>query len=103
MLHQFIRHRPIKGILFALVAISGIGAITMLLWNALLTELFGLPVISFLQALGLLILSRIIFGHGPGRSHRSWDGSHWSADWHHRHSHQTDSVEDEDTGVQPAD
>ena len=37
-----------------------------LLWNWLLPPLFGLPVVTFWQALGLLVLSRILFG-GVGR------------------------------------
>ncbi len=32
----------------------------MLLWNWILPSLFGLPPISFLQSLGLLIMSRIL-------------------------------------------
>jgi hypothetical protein len=32
------------------------GAIFMLLWNALLPQIFGIAAISFLQSLGLLIL-----------------------------------------------
>lgn len=48
------------------------GQLVRLLWNALLPELFGWPEITFWQALGLLVLSRILFGgsgfHGSGRS-----------------------------------
>jgi len=33
----------------------------MLLWNWLMPELFGLPTITFLQAIGLNILTSIIF------------------------------------------
>lgn len=44
----------------AFVAIGGV--IVRLLWNALLPAIFGLPVISFWQAIGLLALSRILFG-----------------------------------------
>ena len=52
------------------------GTIVKLLWNALLPPLFGWPVVSFWQALGLLALCRILFGgvggHGRGyRSHRT--------------------------------
>jgi hypothetical protein len=36
--------------------------LAMLLWNALLPELFGLPVISWLQAVGLFVLCRVLFG-----------------------------------------
>jgi hypothetical protein len=35
---------------------------TMLLWNALLPEIFGIPEINFWQALGILVLSKILFG-----------------------------------------
>ena len=37
-------------------------AMTMLLWNALLPGIFELPKIDFWQALGLLVLSRLLFG-----------------------------------------
>lgn len=46
------------------VAIALFAYITMLLWNALLPEIFNLPVIGFWQAAGLLILSRLFFGFG---------------------------------------
>ncbi|MDR2835736.1 MAG: hypothetical protein LBV69_05985 [Bacteroidales bacterium] len=45
-----------------LVAIAGFSAIVMLLWNWLVPAIFGLAVISFWQALGLLVLSHILFG-----------------------------------------
>lgn len=38
------------------------GTIVRLLWNGLLPELFGFPQVTFWQALGLLALSRILFG-----------------------------------------
>jgi hypothetical protein len=45
------------------------GAAAMLLWNWLLPTIVGLPEITFLQAVGLLALSRILFGGigGMGR------------------------------------
>ena len=50
------------------------GELVMHLWNWLLPGLFGLHTIGFWQALGLLLLSRILFGgfggHGNGRRHR---------------------------------
>jgi len=45
-----------------LLAIAGFGTITMLLWNALLPSIFGLACINFWQALGLLVLARILLG-----------------------------------------
>jgi len=48
------------------------GELVMRLWNWLLPPLFGWRLITFWQALGLLVLCRILFGglghHGPGRS-----------------------------------
>jgi Ca2+/H+ antiporter, TMEM165/GDT1 family len=68
--------RKVAGII--LIAIAGIfifGSIVMLLWNALLPVLFHFPVISFWQALGLLLLSKLLFGGfrggGWGRG-RQW-------------------------------
>src|SRR5437868_853203 len=42
------------------------GEAVKLLWNWLLPRLFGWPAVTFRQALGLLVLSRILFG-GVGR------------------------------------
>jgi len=48
----------------AFIAIGG--TIVMQLWNWLLPPLFGWREVTFWQALGLLVLSRILFG-GLGR------------------------------------
>ena len=54
------------------------GEVVMHLWNWLLPPLFGWRTLTFWQALGLLLLCRILFGglghsgHGPGR--RRWRG-----------------------------
>jgi hypothetical protein len=45
-----------------LVFIAAGGAIVRLLWNWLLPPLLGLPQITFWEALGVLALSRILFG-----------------------------------------
>lgn len=42
--------------LLRVAAIAGFGAVFMLLWNALLPQIFGIAAINFLQSLGLLIL-----------------------------------------------
>jgi hypothetical protein len=61
------------GILTMLVTCAVFAVAAMLLWNALLPEIFALPQISYLQAVGLLILARLLFGgiggdlHGGGR------------------------------------
>jgi hypothetical protein len=52
-------------IMLATLAIFGIGV--MLLWNALLPAIFGLPALNYWQAAGLLLLSWILFGGLDGR------------------------------------
>jgi Ca2+/H+ antiporter, TMEM165/GDT1 family len=39
-----------------------IGFVVMLLWNAILPDVLGVKIITFWQALGLLLLSKILFG-----------------------------------------
>jgi hypothetical protein len=47
-------------------------AVTMWLWNWLMPEIFKLPAIGFWQAVGILLLSQILFKGGHvGRAGRS--------------------------------
>ena len=63
--------RVIGFILMAIIGVLVFGNIVMWLWNALMPVIFHLPIITFPQALGLLVLSKILFssfrGGGPGR------------------------------------
>ena len=64
-----------KGLLFLLffsTAILIFGFVVMGLWNALLPAIIGVKAISFIQALGILLLSKILFGGFGGRG---WRGS----------------------------
>lgn len=70
--HWFLR--GLKFILVAIVAVTLFGFVAMHLWNWLMPALFGWKLISFWQALGLLILGRILFGGFHGRPRR---GMHW--------------------------
>ena len=68
---------------FAVLGVLGMIAFTfivMWLWNWLVPDLFGGPVITYLQTLGLLLLSKILFsGVGKGGSHHhSGHGHHCS-------------------------
>jgi len=59
--------------ILAMLAFAAIGGeIVMKLWNWLLPPIFGWRLITFWQALGILVLCRVLFGgfgmHGPGRS-----------------------------------
>ncbi|WP_319761118.1 hypothetical protein [Maridesulfovibrio sp.] len=51
-----------KVILKVLAAIGLFGLLTMWLWNMLLPDIFGLPEISLFQSIGLLVLTRLLFG-----------------------------------------
>jgi hypothetical protein len=57
-----------------LVAFAAFGFITMWLWNTLMPLIFHLPVITFWQTVGLLVLSRLLLGGmgGHGRGHQPW-------------------------------
>lgn len=68
MKERFKGRRIGKGIVFVLIAGTVFTALVMYLWNWLMPEIFGLTSITFWQALGLLVLSKILFGGGkrPG-------------------------------------
>jgi len=61
-----------KGIALGLLFVTATTFATMLLWNNLATAIFGLPVISFFQALGLMILGRLLTGGFGPRGRGGW-------------------------------
>jgi hypothetical protein len=63
--------RALKIGMFTVAAIAVLGYVVMSLWNWLLPPLTGWHALGFGQALGLLVLCRILFG-GHGRR-----GGHW--------------------------
>ena len=54
--------RGIMFFVFFIAAVVVFGAIVMGLWNAILPDVIGVKAITFLQALGILLLSKILFG-----------------------------------------
>jgi hypothetical protein len=78
--------RALKIVVIVIVAIMVFGFVTMHLWNWLMPAVFGLGAITFTQALGLLVLSKILFGgfhrHGGGRGH-------WKRNMEERLAHMT--------------
>lgn len=64
--------RGFKFGLFAILFLAVFTFVVMSLWNWLMPALFGWHVISFWQALGLLILSKILFGGFRGGPQRHW-------------------------------
>jgi hypothetical protein len=71
-----------KMVAFGLVAIALVGLITMSLWNWLVPDLFHGPEITFWQALGLLVLSKILFWSFAKKHHGH--GGHWRPYWKDR-------------------
>jgi hypothetical protein len=54
--------RALKIALFATLAVATLSFVVMSLWNVLMPGIFGVRAIGFWQALGLLVLSKILFG-----------------------------------------
>jgi hypothetical protein len=84
-------HNPVlKGIkiaLFVIVASVVFGFIVKGLWNILVPPIFGWHTITFWQGLGLLLLTKILFGgfhrHGGGAR------NHWKQRMKDRWEHMT--------------
>ena len=66
--------RVLKVVLMVAIAVAVFSFVVLQLWNWLTPALFGWHPISFWQALGLLVLCKILFGGfrgGPG-AHMHW-------------------------------
>lgn len=75
-----------RGIGIGVAVIAGVfllGYVVMHLWNWLMPELFtGAQVINYCQALGILVLSKILFGGFRGRgSYGCGHKGHWRGRW----------------------
>jgi hypothetical protein len=69
----------VKFLVFIAVLLAVAGFVVMSLWNWLVPVLFKGPALGYWQALGLLVLMRLLFGglrpHGRGP---------WGHSWHHQ-------------------
>lgn len=93
-------------ILIPLAIVAGVlifGAVVMMLWNSILPAVLGVSTITFCQALGILVLSKILFGgfkgsHCHSKFHGHKDHEKWlqltteerekmKSDWRDRCSH----------------
>lgn len=85
-----------KGFLFITGFIILGGFVVMGLWNWLMPVIFGLTTISFVQALGLLALSKILFGGFYGG--KRWGGCEGSGRqfWKHRMAERMERMSPED-------
>ena len=71
-----------KGLMFLIFFIAAVllfGAIVMGLWNAILPAVLDVKPITFAQTLGILLLSKILFG---GFWRRGWHGRR-GQQWRH--------------------
>jgi hypothetical protein len=74
------KHWIKRGLLFVVIGIAAVflfGLLVMSLWNALLPEILGVKAITFIQALGILLLSKILFGGFGGKGYRGGRGYEW--------------------------
>ena len=71
----------VGGIVLALVMAFLFGFFVMLLWNWLMPEIFGLGIISYWQAWGLVLLAHILFKMGaqrhPDHEHHPRSDGEW--------------------------
>ena len=84
--------RALKIAVIAALACVIFGFIVMSLWNWLMPPLFGWHPISFWQALGLFLLSKLLFGGFRG----GWShGRHWRRGMHERWEQMTPEQRDQ--------
>jgi len=83
-------HHPKRKIFFFILLFPalflGIGAVVMLLWNAILPAVIHVTSITYLQALGILVLSKILFsgfrhGHSGRHMHPYGKFAHLREKW----------------------
>jgi Ca2+/H+ antiporter, TMEM165/GDT1 family len=82
---NLIRRKAVKIPLFIIIGVAAIaifGWVVMYLWNAVLAPATGAGIITFWQALGILVLSRILVGGfgGGDKGHRS-SSRRWKEKW----------------------
>ena len=57
--------RAIYGLSIVLMTIAAVGLFVMLLWNALIPDLFNGPTLNYWQAVGVLLLSHLLLRGTP--------------------------------------
>jgi hypothetical protein len=67
-------YKVLKIAILVTVAATGFGYVVEHLWNWLLPDILGVKSITLVQAIGLLLLSKILFGgfHHHGGRGRGW-------------------------------
>ena len=85
--------------ILAIAAAALLGYIVMSLWNNILVEVLHVSVISFWQALGILVLSKILFGSFKGSGGCGGRGGAWKKEmqekWHTMTPEQREKIKQE--------
>ncbi len=81
----------LKIVVFASIAVFVFGEAIHYLWNWLMPSLFRLPAITFGQALGLMVLSWLLFG-----GLRGFRGSSHRGPWGYRMRHRWEQMTPEE-------
>lgn len=79
----------LKMVAMGLIFVGLLGLVTQLLWNWLVPVLFNGPLITFWQALGLLILSKILLWPF-GKKHHDHKSGYWKPYWREKWNQMTD-------------
>jgi len=86
-------------IVCAVVFAAVLGWVVMSLWNGVLTTVVNVPLIGFWQALGLLVLSKILFGGFGGRAWGRGRGRYWTKEmrekWHNMTPEERENMKQE--------
>ncbi len=79
--------KTIKFLVFAALAITIFSLIVMVVWNAVVPDLFGGPALGFWHAAGLLVLSQILLrGWGPWQHAHGWRHEKWRKRFEERYA-----------------
>ncbi len=83
----FTKRSPWVWIPVMLLAGLFFGLVVMLLWNWLIPNIFNGPTVTYWEAIGLLILGRLLTGSLTG-AHQKWNAYHnykevWKEKWAH--------------------
>jgi len=77
---MYMKWKILKITLLVIVGVGALGWVVMSLWNWLMPALVdGVHQLDYLHAVGLLVLSRILFGGMRGRG--GWHGGHHRHRW----------------------
>jgi len=96
MHHTFKKKFIGRAIAFVIVFAAVLTTLVFLLWNWLMPAVFKLPEISFLQAFGILLLSKILFlgfHKRPGSSHDFRTREFWKKRFEEEHKAAGESPE----------